>query len=93
MDNFSTPHKRGSNKFMVQTYLTYYGLVSSELIYKEFEAYTILSLRKMVMDYCRVYGFLVAKLSDIYVVHEETTFKKVEGFNLGDNNMKGVMCQ
>lgn len=90
MPNFSTPYKRGVNKFMVQCYLTYDSLCSQEETYKEFSALTILSLRKMIKDYCKAYGFLISKMSDVYVVHEETTFSKVEGLTLKDNNMKGV---
>ena len=93
MQDFSTPYKRGVNKFMVQTYLTYQGIVSQETTYKEFEGLTIISLRKNIMDYCRAYGFKVCKLSEIYVVHEETTFTKVQGFSLNDNEMKGVMLR
>lgn len=90
MPQFLIPYKRGVNKFMVQCYLTYDNLVSQEETYKEFQAITILSLRKMIKDYCRAYGFLISKMSDVYVVHEETTFKKVDGLTLKDNDMKGV---
>lgn len=93
MQDFSSPHKRGVNKFMVQTYLSYEGIVSRETVYQEFTGLTIMSLRKNIMDYCKAYGFKVCKLSDIYVVHEETTFSKVEGFSLNDNEMKGVMLK
>lgn len=91
MPKLSTPHKSGSNTFMVECMLVHCSLVCRDEYYKRFTATSVMTLRKNVINYCKAYGLAISEMSDVYVVHEETTYTKVEGLSLKDNSMKEVL--
>ena len=91
MTSFTKPHKSGSNMFMCQVVLVHFNLLDKEECFKQFEGATIIGLKRNIINYCKAYGYMVSEMSDIFVIHEETTYTRVEGFTLKDNTMKEVM--